>query len=55
MCYEFDSFYMRARALEALRRKTRVADEVAKPVAPEPSAQPAEPQKPVAAPETVPA
>ena len=55
MCYEFDSFYMRARALEALRRKTKLADEVAKPVAAEPAVPPAEPQKPVATPETVPA
>jgi hypothetical protein len=55
MCYEFDSFFMRARALEALRRKTPVADEVAKPTAPEPAVQPDEPRAPVDKPETVPA
>jgi hypothetical protein len=55
MCYEYDSYYLRARALEALRRKTKVADEVAKSVTPSPSAQPEQPQAPVAKPETVPA
>ena len=55
MCYEFDSFYVRARALEALRRKTKVADEISKPAAPEPAAEPAKPQAPEAKPETVPA
>jgi hypothetical protein len=55
MCYEFDSFYQRARALEALRRKTKVADELAKPARPEPAAEPAKPQAPDARPETVPA
>ena len=55
MCYEYDSYYLRARALEALRRKTKVADELSKPAEPKPSAQPTEPQAPVAKPETVPA
>ena len=55
MCYEFDSFYERARALEALRRKTKVADELAKPAAPGPAAEAAKPQLPEAKPETVPA
>ena len=55
MCYEFDSYFMRARALEALRRKPKVADEIAKTAAPEPAAKPTEPQVPVAKPDTVPA
>jgi hypothetical protein len=55
MCYEFDSFYERARALEALRRKTKVADELAKPAAPEPAAEPAKPRAPEAKAQTVPA
>lgn len=55
MCHEFESYYFRARALEALRRKTKVADELKRPAEPKPSAQPAEPQVPVAKPETVPA
>lgn len=55
MCYEYDSYYLRARALEALRRKTKVPDERTKPAEPKPAAQPAEPQTPVAKPETVPA
>lgn len=55
MCYEFDSFYERARALEALRRKTKVADELAKPAAPEPAAEPVKPRVPEAKPDTVPA
>jgi hypothetical protein len=55
MCYEFDDYHFRARALEALRRKTKVADELKKPAEPQPSAQAAQPQAPVAKPETVPA
>jgi hypothetical protein len=55
MCYEYDTYYFRARALEALRRKTKVSDEVARPVEPKPSARPQEPQAPVAKPETAPA
>ena len=55
MCYEFDSFFDRARALEALRRRTKVADELQKPVAPAPAAQPVEPQQAQPKPETVPA
>ena len=55
MCYEFDSYFARARALEALRRKTPVADEVAKPAAPKPAAQPEPQPAPVDKPDTVPA
>lgn len=55
MCYEFDSYYFRARALEALRRKTEVADELAKPAETPPSAQPAQPQTPAMKPDTIPA
>lgn len=56
MCYEFDSYFARARALEALRRKTPVADEMAKPAAPKPATQPSEPhQAPVDKPDTIPA
>lgn len=55
MCYECDTYYLRALALEALRRKAKDGDEVAKSVEPRPSTQPAEPKAPVAKPETVPA
>ena len=55
MCYEYDTYYLRARALEALRRKAKDGDDVVKSVEPKPSTQAGEPQAPVAKPETVPA
>ena len=59
MCYEFDSSSFRLRALEALRRKNKVADEAGTPAgAAKPARQPQEtaaPVKPVAKPDTVPA
>ena len=56
MCYEFDSQFFRARALEALRRKVVKGGEGPKePAAPSPSAAPSGPAVPAAKPETVPA
>ena len=55
MCYEYDSYYLRARALEALRRKAPVADELAKPAEPAPAAEPPKADAPADRPETVPA
>ena len=55
MCYEFESRFLRARALEALRRKPKDVEE-AKPATPTPSAAPTEPAAPtVAREDTVPA
>jgi hypothetical protein len=45
MCYEFESRFLRARALEALRRKPKEVDEP-RPAAPTPSAAPIEPAAP---------
>ena len=44
MCYEFESRFFRARALEALRRKKDVEER--KPATPVPSAAPTEPAEP---------
>ena len=55
MCYEYDSYYLRARALEALRRKAPVADELARPAEPAPTTEPPKTEVPVDRPETVPA
>jgi hypothetical protein len=54
MCYEFDSQFFRARALEALRGKSRVADELNEPAAPAHPAT-AEPAASTQQPDSVPA
>jgi hypothetical protein len=55
MCYEYDSYYLRARALEALRKMTPVADQIARPAAPAPDASVAPAPAPDPQPDTVPA
>ena len=55
MCYEFDSQFFRARALEALRRKVTGKAEQKAPAGPMPSATPTQPAAPAAKPDTVPA
>jgi|307.fasta_scaffold2862141_1 hypothetical protein len=48
MCYEFESRFLRARALEALRRKPKDVEDP-KPATPAPSAAPTEPATPTVA------
>jgi hypothetical protein len=55
MCYEYDSYYLRARALEALRKMTPVADQITRPAAPAPDASVAPAPVPDPQPDTVPA
>jgi hypothetical protein len=55
MCYEFDSYYLRARALDALRRKPKVVEDIQKPATTAPAPEPVKPQAPADKPETVPA
>ena len=55
MCYEYDEFFQRARVVEQLRGKTKIADELKKSSETVTPSKPTEPEKSVKEQEPVPA